>query len=178
MLLLCSRCGKVVILNVFRTGMNAVLFLPLLSCVLRYTGSSGLTRVFDYDLYRRTWACFVYLCHHPRSHFTKLLTRALFFGPYHCSYVFVPCLAFRVHVAGEDDLNTTTTFVAGVRSTSLPLYSGSSIRARAALCNQVFLKHNLYPTECFLKQWICMEHCIWNPVEQEFSTFWSMWPNY
>jgi len=38
-----------------------------------------LARVFDYDLYRRMPACFVYLCYHPRSHFTKLLTRALFF---------------------------------------------------------------------------------------------------
>jgi len=29
MLLLCSRYGKVVILNVFKTGINAVSFLPL-----------------------------------------------------------------------------------------------------------------------------------------------------
>jgi len=35
MLLLCSRCGKVVILNVFKIGINAVSFLPVfLSCVL------------------------------------------------------------------------------------------------------------------------------------------------
>jgi len=63
----------------------------------------------------RVLACFVRLCHHPRSHFTKL-TRALFFGPCRCSYIFVPCLAFRVHVAG--DLNKTISFVAGVLSTS------------------------------------------------------------
>jgi len=29
MLPLCSRCGKVVILNVFKTGINTVLFLPV-----------------------------------------------------------------------------------------------------------------------------------------------------
>jgi len=59
-------------------------------------------------------ACFVYLCHHHRSHLTKLLTRALFFGPCHCSYVFVPCLDYRVHFAG--DLNKTISFVVGALS--------------------------------------------------------------
>ena len=57
----------------------------------------------------RELACFVYLCHHPRSQFTKLFTQAIFIGPYHCSHIFVPCLAFRVHVAG--DLNKTISFV-------------------------------------------------------------------
>ena len=74
--------------------------------LVRHTGEA---QVFDYDLYLRTRACFVYLYHHPRSHFTKLFTWALFFGPCHCSYIFVPCLAFRVHVAG--DLNNTISFV-------------------------------------------------------------------
>jgi len=37
---------------------------------LWYTDSLGLARVFDYDIYWRTRACFVYLCHHSRSHFT------------------------------------------------------------------------------------------------------------
>ena len=49
----------------------------------------------------RKLAYFVCLFHHPSSHFTKLLARALFFGPCHCSYIFVPCLAFRVHVTGD-----------------------------------------------------------------------------
>jgi len=39
-------------------------------------------------------SCFVYLCHHPPSHFTKLFTRTRFFGPCHCSYIFVPCRSF------------------------------------------------------------------------------------
>jgi len=35
MLFLCPRCGKVVISNVFKTGINAVSFLPVfLCCVL------------------------------------------------------------------------------------------------------------------------------------------------
>jgi len=66
---------------------------------------------------------FCVLCHHPRCHFTKLSTRALLFGPCYCSYIFVPCLAFRVHVAG--DLNKTISFVVAVLSTSF---------ARALLC--------------------------------------------
>ena len=68
---------------------------------LRHT---GLARVFDYDLYRRTRVCLLCIFapqRKVRSHFTKLLTRALFFGSCHCSYIFVSCLAFRVHVAGD-----------------------------------------------------------------------------
>jgi len=68
-----------------------------------YIGKSGL-------------ACCVYLCHRPRSHFTMSLTWALFIGPCHCSYIFVPCLAFCVHVAG--DLNKTISFVVSVFLTS------------------------------------------------------------
>jgi len=64
----------------------------------------------------RELACFLYLCHHPRSQFTKLFTRVIFIRHYHCSYIFVPCLAFRAHVAG--DLNKTISFVSGVLSTS------------------------------------------------------------
>jgi len=64
-------------------------------------------------------------------HFSKLLTRALFFGPCQCSYIFIQCLAFRVHVAG--DLNKTISFEGFFRS--LALYSGSPVRSRAALCN-------------------------------------------
>jgi len=66
MLLLCSRCGKVMILNVLKTGINAVSFLPVFQAMFlfliarwrfRHTGSSGLARFFDYDLYWRTRAC-------------------------------------------------------------------------------------------------------------------------
>ena len=68
-------------LDVFKTGINAVLFLPVFQAVvlvfftaqwlLRHTGSSGFARVFDYDLYwrPRKLACFACLFHHPRSHF-------------------------------------------------------------------------------------------------------------
>ena len=64
----------------------------------------------------RKLACFVCLFCHSRSHFTKLLTRPLFLGPCHCSYIFVLCLAFHVHVAS--DLNKTISFVVGVLTTS------------------------------------------------------------
>jgi len=59
----------------------------------------------------------LYICattHGP--HFTKLLTRALFFEPCPFSNKFFPSLAFGVHVAG--DLNKTISFVVGVLSTS------------------------------------------------------------
>jgi len=62
MLLLCSRCGKAVILNVFKTPMlcNFCLFFKLFLVFvtaqwrLRHTGSSGLARDFECGLYRRT----------------------------------------------------------------------------------------------------------------------------
>jgi len=45
MLLLCSRCGKVVILNVFKTGINADPFLPVFKlcswCFQQPSGDSG-----------------------------------------------------------------------------------------------------------------------------------------
>jgi len=47
---------------------------------------------------------------------TAFFARALFFGPCHCSYIFVPCLVFRVRVAG--DLNKTIAFLVGFLSTS------------------------------------------------------------
>jgi len=61
------------------------------------------------DIAERELVCFVHLCHHPGSQFTKLFTRAIFIRRNHCSYIFVPRLAFRVHVAG--DMNKTISFV-------------------------------------------------------------------
>jgi len=74
------------------------------------SGDSGSGRVVDYALHNveRELACFVYLCHQP-LHQLRLLTRALFIGPYQCSYIFVSCLAFRVYFAG--DLNHKISFV-------------------------------------------------------------------
>jgi len=92
MLLLCSRCGKVVSLNVFKTGINAVSFLPIFSAVflvfltarwrLRYTEYLDSARVFDYDLYLRRRACLLCIfvpSPKVRFHFSMLLIRALFF---------------------------------------------------------------------------------------------------
>ena len=111
-------------------------FCLFLSCVLgvfntrqwrlRHAGSLGLARVFDYDLYRRMRACFVYLCHHPRSRSTKLLTQALFFGPCRLSLFIYLRLAIRVHVAG--DLNKTISFV--------DVLSTSFVRALLGLIHQ------------------------------------------
>jgi len=63
MLLPCSTCDKVVILNVFKTGINDVSLLPVFKmCSWCFQFSLGLVTVHVY---------------------------------------FVPCVAFRVHVAGD-----------------------------------------------------------------------------
>ena len=129
MFLLCSRCGKVVISNVFNLRQVSMLchfclLFKLCSWCLQQPSVDSGTRApraqpwSSITIYigERELACFVYLCHHRQSHFTKLLTRALLFGPCHCSYIFVPRLAFRVHVAG--DLDKTISFVVGALSTS------------------------------------------------------------
>ena len=43
MLLLCPRCGRVLILNVFKTGINAVSFLPVVYAVFRFFNSPVVT---------------------------------------------------------------------------------------------------------------------------------------
>ena len=81
MLFLYSKGGKVVILKVFKTSIIAVSFLPVFMlcsrCFQQPNGDSS-TRAqpeFLIAIYmEEKQACFVCLCHHPRSHFTKLLT--------------------------------------------------------------------------------------------------------
>jgi len=46
----------------------------------------------------RELVCYVYLCHHP-LHLSKLLNQSPFIGPCHCSYIFIPCLAFCIVAA-------------------------------------------------------------------------------
>jgi len=89
----CYFCGIVVILIVFKTGINTVSFLAcFLSGVLGVFNSPvptpahgilglGIARVFICDLYWRTRACLLCIFLPPSTvpvHFTKLLTRALF----------------------------------------------------------------------------------------------------
>ena len=113
-------------------------------------GLPGSARVFDYDW--RTRAFVALFCHHPRSHFAKLLTRALFIGPRHCSYIFVPCLAFRVHVAR--DLNKTILFLVGVLSTgSAEMFPGGNVdilliifRLLTTQCKWTFTKRFTFST--------------------------------
>jgi len=55
-----------VILNVFKTGINAVSFLTVFKLFVVFLTAqwllqhTGLAQVFDYDSYRRTQACFLY----------------------------------------------------------------------------------------------------------------------
>jgi len=107
------KMKKVVILNVFKAGMNVVsfcLFFELCSSCFHQPSSNSAIRAprvspeSSTTIYigERELACFACLFHYPQSHIFKLLTRDLFFGPCHCSYIVVPCLAFRVHVAGVE----------------------------------------------------------------------------
>jgi len=104
---------------------------------LRLSGSSVIARVFNYDLHCRTWCCLLCVFVAPLSYFTglRLLTRAYFIGLCHCSYIFVPILAFRVHVACN--WNQKILFVEGVLSTSFArALLGFALSAQADICNQ------------------------------------------
>ena len=135
---------------------------------LRHTGSSGSARVSDYGLYRRMRACFVYLCHHPRSHFTKFLNRPLFFGPCQLSlFIYLRsmsglsrscCRWPEYNVRSRRSLNF-------VRSCFIQAHPSESELPYAI---KYFLKHNSYRIECFLKQWICIECWIWRPIQETF----------
>jgi len=67
----------------------------------------------------------------------------------HYSYVFVPCLAFGIHAAG--DLNQKVSFVARVLSTSFARALIGRIFQNPSFPVQFkyFLKHNSYQIECF-----------------------------
>jgi len=125
MFLLCSRYGKVVILNVFNLRQVLMLchFCLFLSRVLGVFNSLvatpahgllGLSSNLRLRYISENASLLVlYICATTDgatslSCYLGLLT----FGPCHCSYIFVPCPAFRVHVVG--DLNNITSFVVGV----------------------------------------------------------------
>jgi len=96
---------KSVILKVFKAGYQCCVIFPclFLSCVLvvfnspvatpahGLLGFSPIPRLRFISEYASLHCIFV---PPPCFHFTTLLTRALFYGSFHCSYVFVPRLAF------------------------------------------------------------------------------------
>jgi len=120
---------------------------------LRHTGSSGLARVFDYDLCRRKRVCLLCIFMPPlkvRSRFTKLLTRAIFIGACYCSYIFAP-FAFMLEVTWIKNI------VCSRRA--------HTFEPELPYAIKYLLKHTSYRTECFLKQSICIEHWIWSPIQ-------------
>ena len=42
---------------------------------------------------------------------------------------------------------------------------GLMLESELSYAAKYFLKHNSYRTECFLKQWICIEHWIWSSIQ-------------
>jgi len=71
----------------------------------------------------------LYIC--ATTHFTTLLTRALFYGSFHCSYIFVPCLAFRqrrIFIFGAIGYFKLGALLKGLRC--LMSYKNSTSRAR------------------------------------------------
>ena len=97
----------------------------------------------------RELACFACLCYHP-FYWLRLLTLALSVEPCQCSYSFVSCWpsAFNLQVTWIKKYRSQQRLF-GIRS--LALYSGSSIGARAALCNEVFFQFNSYQIECIFE---------------------------
>jgi len=102
--------------------LNDVVMEPILLCFswnkwwLRH---SGLVRVVDYDSYCRTSTCLLCIFVPPFTSLIKLVNAGSFTGLCHCSYIFVSCLAFRVHIAGN--MNKKLSFVIGVLSTSFAI---------------------------------------------------------
>jgi len=165
MILLCSRWRKFVILNVLRQVSmlcHFCLFFKLCSwCFEQPSGDSGTWAPralpeFSITIYigERKRACFVCLFHHPRSHFIKLLTRSLFFGSCHCSCLGLVTVHNIVRSRRSHDF---------VRSRFTWAHSLESELSYAA---KYFLKHKSYRTECFSKQWICIEHWIWSSTQR------------
>ena len=158
----------------FKTGIDTVSFLPVLKlcswCFEQPSGDSG-TRApraepeSSITLYigERELVCFVYLRHHPRSHFIKLLIRDLFLGlvTVHIISFYVWPFAFMLQVTRIKYIIRSRSFLDFVRSRLTRDHPSEPEMPNAM---KYFWKHNSYQNECFLKQWICIEHWIWSPI--------------
>jgi len=124
MLILCSRCGKVVTLNVFKYQCCV-----MCACFLSYVfdvynspvatpahGLLGLSPSLRLRFILQNVSLLAsYVC--AATHGPTSLLRLLGLSSLGFSYIFVACLVVRVHVTG--DLNRTISFVVGVLTTSL-----------------------------------------------------------
>ena len=133
----------------------------------------GLSRVFDYNLYQRTRACFVYLCLHPGSQFTILSTRPVFFG--HCQlslFIYLRSTSgLSLSCCRWPELNNivrSRPYLNFVRSSFTRAHPSESELTYAI---KYFLKHNSFPIQCFLKTWIYIEHWILSPIQETVLIF-------
>ena len=132
--------------------------------LLRHAGFSGFARVFDYNLYRRTQACLLCMfvlpptvpLHEGVNSASFLMALSLFI--YFRSMSVLSCCRW----PESNNVVRSRRFHDFVRSRftrAHPLESELSYAAK------YFLKHNSYRTDCFLKQWICIEYWIWRSTQ-------------
>ena len=146
--------------HLFRSQKQTWRFVTSGDCGTRAQPESSIT---IYNIAECELDCFAYLCHHP-LHWSRLSNRALIIGPCHCSDIFVSCLVFRVHVAG--DVNHKISFVAG-RSTRFSACFRGISRLRSAC---IFFRSGRcleYVRSRFIEAFFS------NIIHIRFNAFWS-----
>ena len=126
--------------------------------LLRHTGSPGSTRVFDYDLYRRTWDCLLCMFDTPPTVTHHYVVN---------SGSFLWALILFIYVRSMSGLSRScyrwpeqNNIVRSRRSNDFVrsrFIRAHSFESELSYAAKHFLKHNSYWTGCFLKQWICLE---------------------
>ena len=111
----------------------------------------------------RELACFACLCHHP-LHWLRLLTLALSIGHCQCSYIFVSCW--------PSACNLQVTWIKKYRLQqrlsricSLTLNRAHPLEPKLPSAIKYFFNLIHIKLNVFLKQWVCIEHWIWIPIQ-------------
>jgi len=125
----------------------------------------GLTLVFDCALYCRTRACLICMFVPPPTSLIWLLTLALSIGPGQCSYIFVSCWpsAFNLQVTWIKKISFVATVLSNAFARALlgPIHWSPSCPLQLSIfSNLIHIRLNV-----FLKQWVCIEHWIWIPIQ-------------
>jgi len=117
---------------------------------LRHPGSAW---VFDYDVYtgERELVCFVCLFHHPRSHFTKLLTRPLFFWALSLFIYFRSMSGLSRSCCRWLEYNNIVRSRRSLDFVRSCFIRAHSLESELSYAAKNFLKHNSYRTEYFFE---------------------------
>jgi len=90
----------------------------------------------------------------------KVVNSGSFYWLCHCSYVFVPCLAFRVHVAGDLNQKNIVRSKRCVDTVRLRFTRAHPLKPELPSAISIFLNIIHIRLNAFLKQWVCTEHWI------------------